>query len=547
MQVAAEKDDIPLIIWLNGGPACSSMDGLFIENGPFRLVKDDDLNFYLTTDQPYSWHKGPAYTLYIDQPVGTGLSFTTSGKYPRNDEEVNIDFYYFLHQFFSLHSDKFVVETTTRDLYFSGESYAGHYIPSLMNYILKQNKVDIDSLQISVRGGAVGNGWTDPYYQYAGADFAYGHGLIDLSEVDAFKEKEKTCQAELNKGNYNVAVCFNLIDDIVDQAHGGKSDYKASGYDVRKSEFKHESRKFPPGHKVVETYLGGHELPNYESGKLSRDVYTSVLKAIHASAATEAGQVYEECTDPPYNALAGNDGKGVVDDVVEILEHADNVQLLFFNGIHDIVCNHVGNERFLEELPWEHAADWRKSDRYAWVAETETPGQVSGYMKEYKNLKFLKIMNAGHMVPMDVPNVAADMMKLFTYGGSFETSLQKLKQGDPQDKSCPVCPTCYNREPPTSSSSEESHSKPSATVKDKGQMGTFVISYAWMVAGLGFLVFLLVIAVLRRRSGGSSSFSSSQRAVVPQYDIELRDSVAYRDEPINKFDENGNGAESRVV
>jgi carboxypeptidase C (cathepsin A) len=69
---------------MNGGPGCSSMDGLFLENGPFKL--DDQLALHLN---PHSWHH-LADVLYIDQPVGTGLSFTTNRDgYPRNDEQVN--------------------------------------------------------------------------------------------------------------------------------------------------------------------------------------------------------------------------------------------------------------------------------------------------------------------------------------------------------------------------------------------------------------------------------------------------------------------------
>jgi carboxypeptidase D len=151
--------------------------------------------------------------------------------------------------------------------------------------------------------------------------------LIGLREVASLAEKEQKCQEQLNKGNYNVGICFDLIDNIVDQSHGGKSNYKVSGYDVRKSESKNGARKFPPGHKVVETYLGGWKLPSDEGGSLSSDIYTQVLEAIHATSATEAKQRYLECTDPPYAALSGNDGKGVVDDVVQILQHPDNVQL----------------------------------------------------------------------------------------------------------------------------------------------------------------------------------------------------------------------------
>lgn len=180
--VHKEDSEIPLIIWLNGGPGCSSMDGLWLENGPFRLRQGEYGDYHVTTDE-YSWHKAPAYTLYIDQPVGTGLSFTTNDHYPSNDEEVNIDFYYFLQSFFKLHADKFVTDKKVhRPLFFSGESHAGHYIPSMLNYILRQNaELAPGNLEIPVSGAAIGNGWTDPTYQYAAAEAAYGHGMVDIT------------------------------------------------------------------------------------------------------------------------------------------------------------------------------------------------------------------------------------------------------------------------------------------------------------------------------------------------------------------------------
>jgi len=193
---AVVEDDVttvPLVIWLNGGPGCSSLDGLFLETGPFRLreqrqqqpkqheytTEDTDDTTGSTTDNegedpwtieinPHSWHTAPAYVLYIDQPVGTGLSYTKEGNYCTNDKEINVDFYYFLENFLTVYKEFFLVEQqpdeveeddgaggdgydedevddgctrmeTKRPLFFSGESHAGHYIPSMMNYILHQN------------------------------------------------------------------------------------------------------------------------------------------------------------------------------------------------------------------------------------------------------------------------------------------------------------------------------------------------------------------------------------------------------------------------
>lgn len=64
-----EDDKIPLVLWLNGGPGCSSMDGLWLENGPFRL-KNLEAEGWTMDVNPFSWHNAPAWVLYVDQPVG---------------------------------------------------------------------------------------------------------------------------------------------------------------------------------------------------------------------------------------------------------------------------------------------------------------------------------------------------------------------------------------------------------------------------------------------------------------------------------------------
>lgn len=70
---------IPLTIWFNGGPGCSSMVGGVLENGPFQVSatpSSDTVPFTLTPN-PHSWHH-VSHVLYIDQPIGTGYSHLSS-------------------------------------------------------------------------------------------------------------------------------------------------------------------------------------------------------------------------------------------------------------------------------------------------------------------------------------------------------------------------------------------------------------------------------------------------------------------------------------
>jgi cathepsin A (carboxypeptidase C) len=56
----------PLVVWLNGGPGCSSLLGMVFECGPFTL--GDDLSF---RKNPHAWNKN-ANLLFIEQVGGLG-------------------------------------------------------------------------------------------------------------------------------------------------------------------------------------------------------------------------------------------------------------------------------------------------------------------------------------------------------------------------------------------------------------------------------------------------------------------------------------------
>ncbi|KAL9321244.1 hypothetical protein ACSQ67_013083 [Phaseolus vulgaris] len=133
----------PLVLWLNGGPGCSSVGyGATQEIGPF-LVDTDGKSLMFNN---FSWNK-EANMLFLESPVGVGFSYsnTTSEYAQLGDDFTANDAYTFLHNWFL----KFP-SYRTRTFYIAGESYAGKYVPELAELIQDRNKDP--SLHIDLKG-----------------------------------------------------------------------------------------------------------------------------------------------------------------------------------------------------------------------------------------------------------------------------------------------------------------------------------------------------------------------------------------------------------
>jgi cathepsin A (carboxypeptidase C) len=85
----------PLVLWLNGGPGCSSLTGLLMELGPCRAAPGGEK----TTHNPSSWNNR-ANVIFLDQPVNVGFSYT-EGKAPTNSDAAGEDTAAFLQLFLS--------------------------------------------------------------------------------------------------------------------------------------------------------------------------------------------------------------------------------------------------------------------------------------------------------------------------------------------------------------------------------------------------------------------------------------------------------------
>ena len=165
----------PLIIWFNGGPGCSSMLGFLAEHGPY-IIDDGETTF---KPNPWSWNN-KASVFYIESPADVGFSLC-----PNKTECIWDDNNTAADNLIAVLNvlQKFP-EINKNDLYISGESYGGIYVPKLAeqldNYLtLHQN--DTEAYKPNFKGFAVGNGVTDWKYDTFPAfiEMAYWHGLYD--------------------------------------------------------------------------------------------------------------------------------------------------------------------------------------------------------------------------------------------------------------------------------------------------------------------------------------------------------------------------------
>jgi len=210
------------VLWLNGGPGCSSLTGLFLELGPASFDKDTNV-----IHNPYSWNSN-ASVIFLDQPVNTGFSY--SGGSVSNSVAAGEDVYALLTLFF-----KQFPEYSHQDFHIAGESYAGHYIPVFTSEILSHKKNNIN-----LKSVLIGNGLTDGLTQYEYyRPMACGDGgwpaILDESECRSMDNAFPRCQSLIKNCYDSDSAWFCVLASIYcNNAMIGP--YQRSGqnpYDVR--------------------------------------------------------------------------------------------------------------------------------------------------------------------------------------------------------------------------------------------------------------------------------------------------------------------------
>ena len=421
---AQNKDEnAPVMLWLNGGPGCSSLFGLLGEVGP--ITANNFANEFKVND--YSWNK-EVNLLAIEQPGGVGFSIPSDPQFNWTDQIMGENLLAAIKDFLK----EFGLQG--RDFYVSGESYAGVYIPTLATFILNDNSTD----NVNLKGVLIGNGLTDfdTDVERSMVEFGFWHGMISLETFRLFEEHCLHKPDELNPENNTKESNDNFYPrNVTHRCNEIRNEIRNN---LDGSDIYGIYRICPKGKQINENnplyYNSQHTYRKTIMEKLKRNVLKNKkLKLNLQEDLEEEIDIWPEgCAEDLFFDKFLNDekvkNKLKVDSSIlwtqcaginyelgqsfnfynETLLKFPDLRVWVFSGTEDGVLSTLGTMRWINKLNFDVEKDWTQY----YVGK-----QVGGFAKKYKEgLVIVTVKGAGHMVPQDQREAAYKMYSSFIKG-----------------------------------------------------------------------------------------------------------------------------------
>ncbi|XP_048428895.1 serine carboxypeptidase-like 35 isoform X1 [Pyrus x bretschneideri] len=399
----------PLVLWLNGGPGCSSVAyGAAQELGPFLVRNNGTLIL-----NNYSWNK-VANVLFLESPVGVGFSYTNNTKDLRTmgDRITAADSHAFLVEWFK----KFPT-LKTHDFYIAGESYAGHYVPQLANLIYDRNKrttrssspSEYSSSFINLKGFMIGNAVINGPTDNSGMfDYAWSHAIISdtlynnlVNKCDVVNDDNQT--EECNEHVRAFLQDYSEIDIYGIYAPTCLTDPSpsttASPKQTRINNFmKNVAPRLLNQHELWQRLPSGYDpcIEDYVEQYFNRE---DVQKALHANV-TKLSYPYSPCSGI---IKEWKDSPDTVLPIIQKLLKA-GLRIWIYSGDTDGRVPVTSTRYSIKKMGLRVIQGWK-----AWFDK----GQVAGWAETYEGgLTFATVRGAGHQVPVFAPRQS---LSLFTH------------------------------------------------------------------------------------------------------------------------------------
>ncbi|CAO2200866.1 unnamed protein product [Urochloa humidicola] len=397
-EATAKPEKKPLVLWLNGGPGCSSIGyGEAEELGPFLVQKGKpELKW-----NNYSWNT-EANLMFLESPVGVGFSYTNTSfdLMELGDKITADDAYVFLLNWF-----KRFPQYKSHDFYIAGESYAGHYVPQLSEKIMDGNKAGPKERYINFKGLMIGNALMDDETDQKGMiDYAWDHGIIsdrvyrDIKSQCNFSMTTVTdaCNGALQEyfAVYSLIDVYSLYTPVCTDSSGSAGRHRKVAVHGAAPRIFSKYRGWimkPAGYDPCTT--------QYTEAYFNRP---DVQAALHANV-TKMGYNWVHCSeeiitwgDAPFSTLP------IIRKLI-----AGGIRVWVFSGDTDGRIPVTATRLTLNKLGLKTVEEWTP-----WYDRQ----QVGGWTIVYDGLTFVTIRGAGHEVPLHAPRQALALFSNFLAG-----------------------------------------------------------------------------------------------------------------------------------
>eukprot|EP01038_Epipyxis_sp_PR26KG_P015132 gene15132-20371_t len=420
------------VLWFNGGPGCSSLDGFIYEHGPFVVSKD----FSTLTLREYRWNL-LVNMLYIEAPVGVGFSYSETNDYKCNDDRTADENRAAVETFFQ----KFP-EYKTNPFFITGESYAGVYVPTLAEAILKGEK-DGTYTGANLTGIAAGNGCSGtevgicgdgPQGTFYEWQYLLNDAFVDQKLKNSINANCNWTAAALNDPKALSAKCVSLLNDASAEI-GHVNLYNVYGDCVddmcsADSSGKKAARGKVPARATYEVEdLNGEArrlariIPHGPDACIDSGVATGylnkpeVMEAIHVR---DPGFCWAVCNTAPtwsYEStrtnLPANTYPGLVSDI----------EVVIFNGDWDACVPYTDGQAWTEGMGYSVKKSWHT---WTYTSAEGNDNQVAGYATEYDvsnlgsgSFSFVTVKGGRHEVPETAPAQAFELLRKLVTKESF--------------------------------------------------------------------------------------------------------------------------------
>ncbi|KAI9802120.1 MAG: hypothetical protein M1833_002041 [Piccolia ochrophora] len=375
-----DPENDPVVLWLNGGPGCSSLTGLFMELGPSSIDKNGKVKY-----NPYSWNAN-ASVIFLDQPVNVGFSYSEGSV--SNTAAASKDVYALLTLFF----EQFP-QYAHQDFHIAGESYGGHYVPIFAAEILSHKKRNINLKTVMI-----GNGLTDGLVQYEYyRPMACGEGgypaVLSESECQAMDNALPRCLS-LIQGCYDSESVWSCVPAAIYCNNAMLGPYQRTGQNV---------------YDIRSPCEDSSNLCYSELGYISKWLNK---KDVQEELGVEVSS-YESCNfDINRNFLFQGDWMLPIQRVVPGL--LKEIPVLIYAGDADFICNWLGNQAWMEQLEWPGKKAYNKESMANLTLTAD--GQTIGSFKSSGNFTFVRLASGGHMIPYDQPEASLDTVNRWLSG-----------------------------------------------------------------------------------------------------------------------------------